>query len=418
MRSGKITNWAGNVEFSAAEVHRPGSIAELQHLVANSPSVRALGTGHSFNEIADTPGTMVSVAALPARLEIDSETSTAVVGGGLRWADLGGALHQAGFALPNTGSLPHISVAGACSTGTHGSGNLVGNLATFVSGLEMVTAEGDLVSYSRASEPARFDGMVLSLGALGIITALTLDLIPTFHVRQDVYHGLTHESYLANFDEVMALGYSVSTFSTWRPPRQHEILVKSRTESHDTSAAAPTVHRSTLATENDHPTPQNMTQQFGVPGPWNERLPHFRLEFTPSSGQEIQSEYFVRRDQAVHALRELQDIAQDIASVLQAGEIRTTAADDLWLSPSYQRDSACLHFTWIRDEAAIAPVVAAIEERLAVFDARPHWGKRFTVAPAEISRLYPRLDEFRGQMRELDPTAKFQNDLIRRLLGG
>jgi len=422
MTTATLTNWAGNIRFSAEQLHRPSSIDELQQLVAGSSRVRALGTGHSFNEIADTTGTLVSVAELPARLDIDAQSRTVTVSGGTKYAELGRALHRAGFAIPNTGSLPHISIAGACSTGTHGSGDTLGNLSTFVSGVEMVTADGELMTSSRATDPDRFDGMVPALGALGIITALTLDIVPTFSVRQDVYDGLAHESFLAHFDEIMAGGYSVSAFSTWREPRIQQIWVKSRTDATDTSPAAPTLYGAVAATGERHPleamSPEHTTPQLGVPGPWNERLPHFRAEFTPSTGEEIQSEYLLPREHAVAALRALDDIAADIAAVLQVGEIRTTAADDRWLSPSHRRATVCLHFTWIDDEAAIAPVIAAIEQRLAAFDARPHWGKRFTVPPTEIDRLYPRLDDFRALMNQLDPTGKFRNDMISRLIVG
>lgn len=422
MTTATLTNWAGNVEFSTGTLHRPTSIAELQRLVASSARIRALGTGHSFNEIADTTGTMLSVAGLPTRVDIDSQTGSVTVSGGTRFAELGGDLQRAGFALANTGSLPHISVAGACSTGTHGSGNTLGNLSTFASAVELVTADGELVTYSRATDPDRFDGMVLALGALGIITALTLDIVPTFTVRQDVYNGLSHEGFLGHFEEVMAAGYSVSVFSTWRTPRTHQIWVKSRTEPTDSSPAAPTLHGAILAVAEQHPveemSAEHTTQQFGVPGPWNERLPHFRAEFTPSTGEEIQSEYLLPRAQAGAALQALEDITANIAAVLQVGEIRTTAPDELWLSPSHQRDTVGLHFTWIKDEAAIAPVVAAIEDRLSVFDARPHWGKRFTVPPAAIARLYPRLNDFRDLMEQMDPTGKFRNQMIERLILG
>ena len=417
-----LTNWARNVRFRAEQLHRPSSIAELQQLVSKSARVRALGTGHSFNEIADTTGDLVSVAGLPTRLDIDAQARTVTVSGGIRFAELGRELHQAGFAIPNTASLPHISVAGGCSTGTHGSGETVGNLSSFVSAVELVTADGDLITCSRETDPDRFDGTVVALGALGIVTALTFDLVPTFHLRQDVYDGLAHDSFLTHFDEIMAAGYSVSAFSTWREPRIQQIWVKSRTDPADNRPAAPTLHGASLATGERHPlqamSPEYTTPQLGVPGPWHERLPHFRAEFTPSAGEEIQSEYLLPRDRAVAALQALDDIAAGVATVLQVSEIRTVAADELWLSPSHRRPTVCLHFTWIGDEAAIAPVIAAIEERLAAFDARPHWGKRFTVPPAEIARLYPRLDDFRALMGSLDPAGKFRNELIQRLIVG
>lgn len=415
-----LTNWAGNVRFTASELHRPTSIPELQRIVAHADRVRALGTGHSFNEIADTTGELVSLSGLPPRLDIDSRAWKVTVGAGLRYGDLGPVLHRAGFAIPNTGSLPHISIAGASSTGTHGSGNTLGNVATFVSAIEMITANGDLLTINRSDNPGSFDGMVLALGSLGIVTALTLDLERTFRIRQDVYEHLPHEQFLQHLDQIMGSGYSVSAFSTWQSPREHQIWVKSRTTFDDVTPAAATLHSAILASATVNPMGQgptdHITEQRGVPGPWHERLPHFRLDFTPSSGQEIQSEYLLPRWHAADALRALDDIARDIAAVLQVSEIRTTAPDTLWLSPSHRRETACLHFTWIDDEAAIAPVVTAIEQRLAAFDARPHWGKRFNVRSQEIDRLYPRLGDFRALMLDLDPARKFVNRMVHDLI--
>ncbi len=415
-----LTNWAKTIVFSSSTLRRPSSIAELQDLVAASPRLRALGTGHSFNEIADTTGDLVSVADLPPRLEIDDDRGVVTVSAGTRYGELGRALHARGYAIPNTGSLPHISIAGASATGTHGSGNTVGNLSTFVSAIEFVSADGEIAHVSRATHQDIFDGAVLALGCLGVVTALTLDIVPTFAVRQDVYDDLPHDSFVANFDDVMASGYSVSAFSTWRRPRMQQVWVKSRTDPADRSAAGPTLHGAVLATVARHPLAgmpvENATEQLGVPGPWNERLPHFRLDFVPSSGEEIQSEYLVPRSSAAAALSALDDIADRIAAVLQVAEIRTVAADTLWLSPNYRTDTVCLHFTWIRDEAAIAPVIGAIERRLAVFDTRPHWGKRFTVPPAEIRRLYPRLDDFRALVARFDPGGTFRNDMTDRLV--
>ena len=425
MTSGSVTNrprnWAGNIVFSTDVVHRPQTVAQLQEIVAGSTRIRALGTGHSFNEIADSESALVSVAGLPTIVEIASDRSEVRVSGGTRWGELATVLQAAGHAIPNTGSLPHISVAGAAATGTHGSGNRIGNLATFVSAVEMVTADGDLVEISRESHPDSFDGVVVSLGTLGIVTTLTLDIVPTFSIRQDVYDDLPHEQFLTDVDDVMAAGYSVSAFSSWRTPRIQQIWVKSVTESTD-RAPAPIRFGLSAATGDRHPVAGmpvgNATAQRGVPGPWNERLPHFRLEFTPSAGDEIQSEYLLPREHAAAALTALDDIATDIAHILQVAEIRTIAADTLWLSPSHGRDTVGLHFTWIGDERAVAPVVAAIEPRLAAYDARPHWGKRFNVGAAEIARLYPRMDDFRSLMQDFDPAGRFRNGMIDRIILG
>lgn len=419
-------NWAGNVTFSAADFHRPTSIPELQTLVARGARVRTLGSGHSFSPIADTTGDLISVAGLPPLVELDTEGSSVRVSAGTRYGELGAVLQSAGFALPNTGSLPHISIAGATATGTHGSGNANGNLATVVSEIEIVTADGDLRTLSRDQHGERFNGMVLALGLLGVVTTLTLRMMPTFSIRQDVYDDLPHAELLENFPEISDSAYSVSVFSTWREPRVHSVWRKSHVAFTDTTtaqapAAQATLHSAGLATATRHPLgpgfpADSVTDQLGVPGPWNERLPHFRLEFTPSAGAELQTEYLVARGSLPDALTALEDITADVARVLQVSELRTVAADDLWLSPSYRRDSACLHFTWVDDTATVTPVVAAIEHRLRPFDARPHWGKVFSTGSDVIDGLYERLPDFRTLAAEFDPDGKFGNAMTDSLI--
>jgi len=413
-------NWAGNVTFAAARTHRPTSVAELQQLVAGSSKVRAVGTGHSFNRIADTTGDLVSLAGLPTVIEIDSERSRVSVSGGTRYGELGRALQDSGFALHNTGSLPHISVAGACATGTHGSGNTNGNLSTMVSAIEFVTAAGDLVEAGRETHGDEFNGMVLALGSLGIVTRLVLDIVPTFDVRQDVYDDLPRTRFDAHLDEIFASGYSVSIFSDWKPAGMHQVWRKSQVDKAGSGPAESSWLDAVPATTPRHPVPgmptEFTTAQLGEAGPWNERLPHFRLDFTPSNGDELQSEYLLPREQAVQARAALDDISGDIAAVLQISEFRTVAADDLWISPSYHSDSVAFHFTWIPDETAVSPVLTAIEERLSDFRARPHWGKVFTTSPPALAGRYELLPGFRRLLRAYDPVGKFRNDLVERLV--
>ncbi|MFI1735172.1 FAD-binding protein [Streptomyces acidicola] len=410
-----LTNWAGNIAYTAKELHRPHSIEEVRALVAGSRAVRVLGSGHSFNEIAEpgSEGVLLSLTALPPVVEVDTAARTVRVGGGVRYAELAATVHRHGLALANMASLPHISVAGSVATGTHGSGNANGPLASAVREVELVTADGEVVVIGRGD--ARFGGAVTSLGALGVVTALTLDLEPAFEVSQHVYVDLP----LAGLDHaaVAASAYSVSLFTDWREPRFNHVWVKRRTDEPpvDFPWAAP-------ATEAVHPVPGmpagNCTQQFGVPGPWHERLPHFRAEFTPSSGAELQSEYLLPRQYALDALHALDAVRGVIAPVLQTCEVRTVAADEQWLSPSFGRDTVALHFTWIDDTAAVLPVVRRVEEALDPYEPRPHWGKIFTVPSAVLRERYPRLGDFRALAEELDPAGTFRNAFVRDVLGG
>lgn len=411
-----ITNWAGNITYSAEELHRPHSLDAVRALVAASARVRVLGSGHSFNEIAEPgpDGVLLSIADLPPVIDVDTAARTVRVSGGVRYAELARTVHAHGLALPNMASLPHISVAGSVATGTHGSGVGNGPLSSAVRAVELVTADGSTLSIGRGDE--RFGGAVTSLGALGVVTALTLDLVPAFDVEQYVFTELPlAELDMAAFEAVMSAAYSVSLFTDWREPGFRQAWVKRRTDQPlaDFPWGAP-------ATEKMHPVPGmpavNCTEQSGVPGPWHDRLPHFRAEFTPSSGAELQSEYLLPREHALDALRAVDGVRETVAGVLQICEVRTVAADEEWLSPSYGRDTVALHFTWIEDTAAVLPVVRRLETALDPYDARPHWGKVFTTPTEALRERYPRLGDFRKLARELDPEAKFANAFVRTVL--
>ena len=406
-----LTNWAGNVAFRAERVHRPTSLAELQSVVAGADSVRALGTGHSFNRIADTPADLVSVAALPRVLEVDAQRRCVRVSAGARYGEVVGPLHDAGFALHNLGSLPHISIGGAIATGTHGSGVANGTLASAVSALELVTADGSLRRLVRGDE--HFEGSVVALGALGVVHTVELDVQPTYDLRLCVYDGLSYETLTTRLEQVLSSGYSVSVFWDWR---SDDALQVWRRLSADADEAPQEWLGAVAADAPRHPIPglpgTMCTEQLGAVGPWHARLPHFRLEFTPSSGEELQSEWFVPREDAVAALAALQAIRDRIVPVVQITEVRAIAADPLWLSPSAGRDTVALHFTWVRDEAAVAPVVEAVQERLRPFAARPHWGKVFSTAPEVVRSCYDRYDDFEALVRDTDPRGTFRNELL------
>ncbi|MEU3791024.1 FAD-binding protein [Streptomyces fructofermentans] len=410
-----LTNWAGNITYSAKEMHRPHSLDALRTLVAGSARVRVLGSGHSFNGLAEpgSGGVLLSLTALPPSVDVDTEAGTVRVAGGVRYAELAKVLHGRGFALPNMASLPHISVAGSVATGTHGSGNANGSLASAVREVELVLADGSALTIGRGDR--RFEGAVTSLGALGVVTALTLDLEPDFEVAQQVFGPLPRAG--LDFEAVSASAYSVSLFTDWRQPGFAQVWVKRRTDRPwgGFPWAEPAV-------EAMHPVPGmpavNCTPQFGVPGPWHERLPHFRPEFTPSSGAELQSEYLLARPHALDALGAIDAIRAEVAPVLQICEVRTVAADAQWLSPAYGRDTVALHFTWVEDTAAVLPVVRRVEEALAPWEPRPHWGKVFTAAPEVLRGRYPRLDDFRSLAGELDPRGTFRNEFVDAVLGG
>lgn len=411
-----LRNWAGNYTYSAARLHRPETVEQVQDLVRGCSRLKVLGTRHCFNDIADTTEDLVSLERFDQVLALDTERRTVTVGAGIRYGTLCGHLDRAGYALHNLASLPHISVAGSCATATHGSGVEQGNLATVVSAMEMVTGEGEVVTLSRERDGDTFAVAVVGLGGLGAITRVTLDIVPAFAMRQDVYEDLALARLEDDFEEIVSSGYSVSLFTDWRGDRFTQVWRKRRVAEDEAAEAEPTWFGARRATEQLHPIPgmppRNCTQQMGIPGPWHERLPHFRMEFTPSSGEELQSEYLLPRRHAWAALSAVYGLREHVAPILQISEVRTVAADDLWMSPCYRRDCVALHFTWIQDWPAVRAVLPLIEDVLAPFDARPHWGKLWTMSAERLQSLYEKLPDFQALLRRFDPQGKFRNAFL------
>jgi alditol oxidase len=353
---------------------------------------------------------------------LDPEARTVTIEAGITYGQLCPYLHEKGFGLHNLASLPHISVAGGCATATHGSGVKNGNLATAVSALEFVTASGDVRTLSREKDSNAFHGAVVNLGALGVVTKVTLDIQPTFMMRQHVYENLPLAQLTDHFENIMANGYSVSLFTDWQNKRVNEVWIKRRTRNSDTSDDQPEFYGAKRATRNLHPiaelSAENCTEQMGVPGPWYERLPHFRMGFTPSSGKELQSEYFVSLQDAVEAILAIERLRDRVGPHLLISELRTVDADLLWMSPCYKRPSLAIHFTWIPDWDSVRNVLPVIEKELAPYKVRPHWGKLFTINPAQLQASYEKLNEFKDLIQEHDPGGKFRNEFLTKTLYG
>ena len=405
------TNWAGNITYGAAAIHTPRTIDELQEIVRRVPKLRALGSRHSFNRIADTEGDLISMRGLANILDIDAASRTVTVEGGITYGQLCPALDAAGFALHNLASLPHISVVGAVTTATHGSGNTNKNLAAAVAALDIVTASGDIVTYRRG-DPG-FDGAVVGLGALGVVSKITLDIQPRFDVREDIYTDLPFATLVDNFEAISGAAYSVSSFTHWKGDTVGFVWLKNLA---DHTPPAGEFFGAKAQTRPWHPIaeidPAPVTQQMGVPGPWYLRLPHFRMEFQPSAGAELQSEYFVARKDARAALEALHAVQDKISGPLMVSEIRTMAADDFWLSPNFKQDCMAFHFTWFQDWPAVSKALDAIEAALAPLNPRPHWGKLFTMNKATLQSRYPRLGDFRALAQQHDPNGKFRNAFL------
>src|SRR6184192_1405969 len=412
----KLTNWAGNLEYGTDRLHSATSERDVRQFVKEHSSFKVLGTRHCFNDIADTSREFLSLKPQDKVIALDAKAGTVMVEAGVTYGQLSPYLDQKGFALHNLASLPHISIAGACSTATHGSGEKNGNLATAVSALEIVTAASEVVKLSRQTDGEAFRGAVVGLGALGVITKITLDVQPTFMMRQYVYENLPLSEMKDHFDAIESSAYSVSLFTDWQKQRINEVWLKSRIEEGQAFDPVPEFFGAKRATKNLHPiaelSAENCTEQMGVPGPWYERLPHFRMGFTPSAGKELQSEYFVPRQHAVDAILAIERLHDQVSPHLLISEIRTIAADDLWMSPCYRQPCVTIHFTWKPDWPAVRRLLPVIEKELAPFKARPHWGKLFTMPPTELRSRYEKLPEFIRLSKSYDPSGKFRNEFL------
>jgi alditol oxidase len=415
------TNWAGNYQYSTDRLLLPKSVEEVQQAVKSGGKMRALGARHSFNGIADSKNAQISLKLLD-QMSLDPKSRTVAVGAGVTYGQLAPYIDGQGFAVHNLASLPHVSVAGACATATHGSGSKNGNLSTAVSALEIVTADGELVTLSRQKDGERFAGAGVALGGLGVVTKVTLDVQPTFQVRQVVYEDLSLAQLENHLDDIFSSAYSVSLFTDWQNHRATQVWMKHRVEPGESFEFPPEFYGAKMATRKLHPladhSAENCTEQMGIPGPWYERLPHFRMNFTPSSGAELQTEYFVPRKRGYEAILAVEKLRDQVGPHLFISELRTIDADHLWMSPCYQRPSLAIHFTWKPEWPAVKQLLPVIEETLAPFDARPHWAKLFTMQPARLQSQYARLTDYKGLLKQYDPSGKFRNEFLNMNLYG
>jgi len=413
-------NWSGHVAFGAARYHQPETVAQVQEIVRRATKVRVVGSGHCFHDIADTTGDLLWLGRMDNTAVIDPVRRTATVNAGITYEALCPQLQAAGFALSNLASLKHITVIGACMTATHGSGDALGNLATAVSGLEMVNADGEIVRLSRDRNGDEFNGAVVALGALGVVTKVTLDLEPAFLVQQDNYERLPFADVYAHFDEISSAGYSVSLFPTWQHDWVETAWVKQRVPDLTPIQAPGKLFGATLASANPSgalPTDRVLTP-FGRPGVWHERLPHYAFHDALATGNELQSEYFVARQNAVAAIKAVAGLKAGLAPILGLSEVRTIKADQLWLSSAYGQETVGIHFNWLKKWAGIEAFLPVLEKALAPFGARPHLGKFFAMTPAQLAAVYPRLSDFRGLVKKYDPAGKFSNRFVEKYVMG
>ena len=408
-------NWATNIQFQAQRFAAPQTIEELQEIVRNASKVRVVGAGHSFNDIADTIGTLISLNGLSKTVEIDHQQHSATFHAGMTYVDIAPIVDAAGYALSNLSSTPHTTVIGACMTGTHGSGDRNKILADQVSALEMVNAEGELVQLSRATHGDSFNGMVVALGGLGIVTKVTLNLVPTYQMQHEFYRQLPIIEMASNFDAIMSSAYSISVGSRWQNDVAELVLRRRKLTDGQVVPVAPTCYGASLIGGelfDNYPMERITFQQNGVAGAWYERLPFFNIRSTIAGENERQSEYFVRREDAVEALLAVNALGKQMSSIIKITEIRSISADDIWLSPAYKQDCIGIHFSWLARPIEIHQFLPKLENALAPFRPRPHWGKMFAMPPDQVRACYPKMADFQALLVENDPQGKFLNDYL------
>lgn len=413
---GHLTNWSGNLTYGTSNIHYPENVAEVQAIVQQSKRVKVLGSKHSFNAIADSYEKLISLEKLNKIVTLDKTANTVTVEAGMRYGELAPYLHEQGYALHNLASLPHITIAGAIATATHGSGILNGNLSTGVSAIEFVNANGDLISLSKENNGVEFYGAVVGLGAIGILTKITLDLLPAFDIQQLVYLNLPMKELAQNFNAIASAGYSVSLFTNWKNQIINEVWIKKIAAANQVTDPLADLFGAVAATKNMHPleneSAENCTDQMGITGPWYERLPHFKMGFKPSAGEELQTEYFVDIAHAYDAIMAVEKLHAKISPHLFVSEIRTIAADQLWMSPCYNQTCVAIHTTWKREQDTVMQLLPLMEAQLEPFKPTPHWGKLFTMAPKDVQSRYRKLNDFKQLVQQYDPEGKFRNDYL------
>jgi xylitol oxidase len=409
-------NWAGNITYLSDNLYEPATVEELRDIIVNNNRIKAQGTSHSFNGIDNSTFNFVRLLRMNQVVSLDETNMTVTVQAGMRYGELCKYLEAKGYALHNLASLPHISVGGSIATATHGSGDRNGNLSSVVRGMKIMNAAGEVIDAS-----SNLSSTIVHLGALGVVTEVTLAIQPSFQVRQHVYQYLPMSVLKEHFDEIFSSGYSVSLFFDWASENINQVWVKKRVTADDPGDAPVDLFGAKAASKDLHPietiSAVNCTPQMGVSGPWHERLPHFKLDFTPSAGEELQAEYFVPRANAYDAIAAVYALREQVNPLIQISEVRSIAADDLLMSPCRNQDSIAIHFTWKKDWDGVSKVLPLIERALDKYNVRPHWGKLFTLDPKVLQERYRGLGDFKKLINRFDPEGKFRNEFLERNLG-
>ncbi|MFI7356739.1 D-arabinono-1,4-lactone oxidase [Streptomyces avidinii] len=425
-------NWAGNITATPARVVTPASVGELQDTVRRAAEdglrVKAVGTGHSFTAAAATDGVLIRPQALAGIRSIDRAAGTVTVEAGTVLADLNAALAREGLSLTNMGDIMEQTVSGATSTGTHGTGRDSASIAAQIRGLELVTADGRLLTCSEKEEPEVFAAARLGIGALGIVTAITFAVEPIFFLtaREE---PMGFDRVTAEFEEHFAENEHFEFYwfphtgncNTKRnnrsqgpaaPPGPVSAWIEDELLSNGLFQAVNSLGRAVPATI---PSIARVASRALSARTYTD-IP-YKVFTSPRRVRFVEMEYALPRERVVLALRELRAMVDRSGLRISFPvEVRTAPADDITLSTASGRDTAYIAVHMYKGTPYQGYFTAA-ERIFTAHGGRPHWGKVHTRDAQYFAEAYPRFGEFTALRDRLDPDRVFGNDYLRRVLG-
>lgn len=416
-------NWAGNQKANPLSIEAPKSVSELSAIVSRASGqgqkVKAVGSGHSFTSAAATNGRMIRLENLSGILHIDHASSQVTVGAGTRLSDLNMLLHTEGLALANLGDIAYQTVAGAISTSTHGTGKALTGLAGQVVAMKLINGQGEIIECSKSVNPHIFDVARVSVGALGIITEYTLQAVPSFRLRA-LEQPMRLDDVLENAHD---LASAHDHFEFFWIPHTKWALTKRNNRTEDELQPLPRVKgwidktfmenyafgalcrvgraRPSLIPRLATALPSSGSREYVDQS--------FKIFASPRIVRFYEMEHALPVDALVPALKEIRAMVDRKGYLLNFPvEVRFTKGDDVPLSTAYGRDSAYIA-VHVYKGMECEPFFRDVEDILRAYDARPHWGKMHYRDAEELSKLYPRWDEFIALRNQLDPQRTFSN---------
>ncbi|MCB1691013.1 MAG: FAD-binding protein [Halioglobus sp.] len=417
-------NWSGSQQCVPALRSAPATVAELQELIASaSGTVRAVGAGHSFTPLVPTDGTIVSLSRLSGLVNHDPKSMQATLWAGSRLGDIGQPLETAGQALINMPDIDEQTLAGCLATATHGTGTNIGCMPTFVEGLQLVDARGDLVDCDANNNPELFQAAKVSLGVLGVVTQVRLQNVAPYRLRREtvwrefdeileIADGMAdkHRNFEFYYIPFSGMGFTDTHDLTDEPLGSTEKIdsndsVEDLKLARDWLEGWPRLRELILSS-----VIKTLSDEVTVESSWKNYISERNVRFN-------EMEYHLPREHGLQAMREIRTVLEtQHPEVFFPIEVRYIKGDDIWLSPFHQRDtcSIAVH-RYFEDD--YKPYFKSIEPIFRKYNGRPHWGKLNTLRRDDFRKLYPRWDDFIEVRRAIDPGGRFLNPYLAGLFG-